>query len=197
MRWVFTILGALSLLLFATTATMWVRSYWTYENLTGDLTGHDRMGTGEYSIGSHYGMISVLFQHLAEPFPFKHSRGITYEHSAPRGDATQSGRFAGFNGIRGADSMIWVDSSGRRLSEGGDRHEKVSRLGTTLDGYIVEFWFPYWSLTTLFTALPAITAFHRLRRRHRTRAGHCPACGYDLRATRGRCPECGAIPVVT
>ena len=46
-------------------------------------------------------------------------------------------------------------------------------------------------LTTLtLTALPLL--IRRLRRRHPT-PGHCPECGYDLRATPERCPECGTI----
>ena len=61
------------------------------------------------------------------------------------------------------------------------------------DGGSIEYWhriaFPIWVLTLLFGALPTVRLYRRLRPKHPP--GHCPTCGYDLRATPGRCPECG------
>lgn len=56
---------------------------------------------------------------------------------------------------------------------------------------------PLWSLAILFAILPTIDlirSLRRNRRRKRRLAGFCAQCGYDLRATPHRCPECGWIP---
>lgn len=55
---------------------------------------------------------------------------------------------------------------------------------------------PHWAILTLAGVLPVhwLIRRHRLRiRRQRMAAGLCAACGYDLRATHDRCPECGAM----
>lgn len=54
---------------------------------------------------------------------------------------------------------------------------------------------PYWALFVSTAALPAGRVLLWRRARRRAHAGYCRACGYDLRASGERCPECGtAIP---
>jgi len=51
---------------------------------------------------------------------------------------------------------------------------------------------PNWAIVILTAILPAITVTRFIR--NRKQIGHCPKCGYDLRATPTRCPECGHEP---
>jgi hypothetical protein len=50
---------------------------------------------------------------------------------------------------------------------------------------------PSWFLIILFGALPAVALYRWLRTRRWHGEGQCEVCGYDLRATSERCPECG------
>jgi hypothetical protein len=51
----------------------------------------------------------------------------------------------------------------------------------------------FWLLCVAGAVLPGICLVRAWRRRWRGRLGVCPFCGYDLRATPDRCPECGAV----
>jgi hypothetical protein len=48
---------------------------------------------------------------------------------------------------------------------------------------------PYWAVATLLGIL--LRPHRLLQLRHRHPPGTCQKCGYDLRATPDRCPECG------
>jgi hypothetical protein len=53
---------------------------------------------------------------------------------------------------------------------------------------------PHWFISLLLFAPFVLLAVRKAQRRRgqlRQSAGLCPGCGYDLRATPSRCPECG------
>jgi hypothetical protein len=77
------------------------------------------------------------------------------------------------------------------------RYLDGSQSGTDNRVWIISLWYP----ALIFGLLPALCGGRWLvsvRRRKRARRANgirrCDVCGYDLRATPLRCPECGTIP---
>lgn len=87
------------------------------------------------------------------------------------------------------------------LTEPGPLHDvqwQLRRAGwwTTDNGrdWSVVVLLPLWLFVMLFVLLPArsVSRYLILRRmRGRQARGQCPICGYDLRVSHDRCPECG------
>jgi hypothetical protein len=75
----------------------------------------------------------------------------------------------------------------------------INPMIATVIGYVWDIRGPYWALFLVFAILPFLWAASWPLRAVRARrllihSGKCPHCGYDLRATPDRCPECGTIP---
>ena len=90
-------------------------------------------------------------------------------------------------------TRVWHD---RRL-----RSDAYSRFNRARSDFAVPgFQFVYgeaqaahWLISVITLPLPVLALFRWVYRSKRYAGGQCAACGYDLRASSGRCPECGAL----
>ena len=177
-----------SLLLCVGTVGVWVRSIWVDDTLCWST---DPRFAGEYrekTICSARGGMQFS--------SWRSTGGFTpwipddrFFHSSQQ--ATQyplyKCRFAGFLSSRlGRYSAIGFEV----IPEAAGTSKKYPDSSVVERSLTLPLYFP----TLLFALLPA-HYFLRFRRRRRIAArlarGCCGGCGYDLRASAGRCPECG------
>ena len=57
------------------------------------------------------------------------------------------------------------------------------------------WWVPCWPAAVVAAVVPSVGMLRWGKRRLRARRGLCRDCGYDLRESGERCPECGAVVV--
>lgn len=185
MRRLFTLASALSLLLFMAVVGLWVRSYWVSENVAwnhrGTIVGVDRMET-EIDLSTGRGGLSfVLFRSRNDPADNSDIKAFYY--------LRYTKNFYGGEG-RTARSM-W-----NRLGFfAGTESESFPLMGVRAQ---TDWWvtFPFWTLAVAAVLLPSLVAMKLLRllRNQPERGCRCRRCGYDLRGTPNRCPECGTVP---
>ena len=99
--------------------------------------------------------------------------------------ASAAGRPVGYNGARRSGSQVNFLLPRWSFAGFAYAHEEPFPL------VLSDFRVPDWAPLAIFAGVPLVLGVLRRRRR---RPGFCRNCGYDLRATPHRCPECGATP---
>ncbi len=165
-RRLFNILVAFSLLLFVVTVGLWLRSYWTTDHILLPKPGMYQ----RWSIQSYLGRLGCSTLKMDRPIP-----DPSYWYTRNVDDEDQ------YDLIRGAGEFKWTGFGNYRQTIAG---------GKTL--YYEQFYYvPYWFPVLLSAILPWIWIV-KIRNWRQHRRGMCRKCGYDLRASKDRCPECGA-----
>jgi hypothetical protein len=188
LRHLFTLLSAVSLLLCMGVCVLWARSYQTADCLRSYRPDPATARWASDSLCSTKGRL-VLSQTRVEFESPEHA-----EQYAKEIFATPNSRL-GLSHI--ATEAYWYPPSHPTF------WERIGFRSVPYDGARshverrreqAEFYAPHWA-AALTTALPPAIWLRRHRaRRNRRRRGLCIGCGYDLRATPDRCPECGAVP---
>jgi 4-amino-4-deoxy-L-arabinose transferase-like glycosyltransferase len=175
-RHLFTALSAISLLLCIAVSALWVCSYSKEFAMSygWGKHGEPHLVVLGFDVGHVRLVTKVDHDHWNEYSP----RGfwVTYDPHTARNDS---------------ECVLWYDiydiwHSGGFFFTGG----KGGPTECVLQLLVI----PPWFLVALTALLPIAWLLCRIFLRRRYPLGHCRVCGYDLRATSDRCPECGTIP---
>jgi hypothetical protein len=164
-RRLYTFLTILSLLLCLATVAFWVRSYWRDDILM--LYSVDAEVPQRREITSNFGKLTISVERVRAEFALNWPRhGWRYALDKASKIFNFETSFLGF----------------------GYYYRNIRPAVYYLHRVVI---IPHWFLALLFAILPALRLRSILRTRRQNRIGLCQHCGYDLRASPDRCPECG------
>jgi hypothetical protein len=164
---------------------LWARSYWR-----GDQWGYDRLWED--------GPDLTTASSFRRSFTLDSRRGTLFfgaiVESRPPGVIPFTGDPCAQRDVEaGPNEWIWLVSEEPRAwaKAFGVYHEPMP------GGFLLYLNVTHWSIAAGAAALLCASFVPTWKRRARSRRGLCPACGYDLRATPARCPECGRLSAET
>lgn len=171
-RGMFTIASAVSLLLWVAACGLWARSYGECERvLRYGMKGIEGAWTAR-------GSVEIFLLRADCSNQRQEYYGLKYNRDSPNGP---------FNGLL----FVQVDYSTDTF---WDWHGFAwyERRNTVTGEMYAEGVAPFWSIASVSGILPLAWAISFWRvRRWPAKPGLCRSCGYDLRASKDRCPECG------
>jgi hypothetical protein len=166
-RRLFNLISALSLLLSVAAVVGWARSCWRADEVYVLAEGRG------YYLESGHGALMYF----------------SARTQAPRRPRAEWGYLSHADPAARREDMDAIEGRvAARLGNGFRVAGLAFRGGGLFDKDATVLIVPWW-LLTLLPAAPAMLWLHR--RRRKGQAGTCVHCGYDLRATPSRCPECG------
>jgi hypothetical protein len=104
--------------------------------------------------------------------------------------------YAPATGLNGATPWHEMGLGSRIINYGGKQHQIVPFASKAYPTQIIvlELWYFALPLLVLLLILSFLISRHAAMIRMRRSNGLCLSCGYDLRASPDRCPECGTAP---
>lgn len=194
-RRLLTCLSALSLILCVGTAVLWVRSYRTTSAIvkTRHYASESGSAGGHTTIESRRGEITWTWYEWSQPGAYSGQHqipGLRFMESEAKPRKDDLWLYCWERSID--PHRVW-----RSYMLFGCGFHSEWYDDEISDGLVVTTVYraasvPYWIVALIFAALTSLLLRRQWKLRQ-VRMGCCPTCGYDLRATPERCPECGRV----
>jgi hypothetical protein len=185
-RKLFNLAAAMSLVLCVATAVFWVRSYWGSDYVEFEKVSPP-LQSGSVNINIQTGLGRVQVQGLAQVYPPEIYKSWARERVGRGWTMAAAGRMSYAARPDFDPNPCPFYSKAVVGFQSANHFQKPYGLPGIFRGVVI----PLWSICILLGALPVYRFMKWYHLRERARRGLCAICGYDLRATPDRCPECG------